>query len=64
VVKGRAREVKGLYEVLDALALPLQTWHAAPKARLVRIEPSEVTGRQFDRAAPPPVVRMGHSAPE
>lgn len=47
VVKGTAREVKKLYDVLDALDLPLFPWHAAPKPRIVRIEPDMVSGRRF-----------------
>jgi len=47
VVKGTAREVKDLYEVLDALNLPLFPWHAAPKPRIIRIEPDQITGRRF-----------------
>jgi hypothetical protein len=47
VVKGTAREVKDLYEVLDALNLPLFPWHAAPKPRIVRIEPDQISGRRF-----------------
>lgn len=50
VIKGVAREIKGLYEVIDAVELPLHTWHASPKPRLVRIDATEVTGRQFPRA--------------
>jgi len=56
VIKGTAREVKQLYEVLDALDLPLFPWHAAPKARIVRIEPEVISGRRFhvlDRSATP-----------
>lgn len=47
VVKGIAREVKNLYEVLDALNLPLFPWHAEPKPRIIRIEPDQITGRRF-----------------
>ena len=47
VVKGIAREVKNLYEVLEALNLPLFPWHAAPKPRIIRIEPDVITGRRF-----------------
>jgi nitroimidazol reductase NimA-like FMN-containing flavoprotein (pyridoxamine 5'-phosphate oxidase superfamily) len=47
VVKGPASEVEAMYDVVDALALPLFPWHAAPKHRFVRIEPAEVTGRSF-----------------
>jgi hypothetical protein len=39
--------VKNLYEVLEALNLPLFPWHAAPKPRIVRIEPDVITGRRF-----------------
>jgi uncharacterized protein len=54
VVKGRAREISGGYELLDTADLPLFPWHAAPKQRFVRIVPEEITGRRFrvvDRAA-------------
>ncbi len=47
VVHGRAREVVGLHEALEALQLPLSPWHASPKPRLVRIEPTDVAGRRF-----------------
>lgn len=53
VVKGHAVELEGMYDVMDALQLPLFPWHAAPKHRFVRIEPLEITGRRFhvvDRA--------------
>ena len=36
-----------MHEYLDALDLPLFPWHAAPKQRFVRIEPSEISGRRF-----------------
>ena len=47
VMKGRAVELEGMYDVLDALDLPLFPWHAAPKHRFVRIEPVEISGRRF-----------------
>jgi nitroimidazol reductase NimA-like FMN-containing flavoprotein (pyridoxamine 5'-phosphate oxidase superfamily) len=47
VVKGTAREVKNLDEVIDALDLPLFPWHAPPKPRIVRIEPDLISGRRF-----------------
>jgi nitroimidazol reductase NimA-like FMN-containing flavoprotein (pyridoxamine 5'-phosphate oxidase superfamily) len=50
VIKGTARELTGLYEVLDAMELPLHTWHPMPKPCIVRIEPTEITGRRFPRA--------------
>jgi nitroimidazol reductase NimA-like FMN-containing flavoprotein (pyridoxamine 5'-phosphate oxidase superfamily) len=47
VVKGRAREIEGIAELLEALDLPLYPWQAAPKHRFVRIVPNEVSGRRF-----------------
>jgi uncharacterized protein len=47
VVKGLAREIKQMYEALDALELPLYPWHASSKPHIVRIEPDQITGRRF-----------------
>jgi nitroimidazol reductase NimA-like FMN-containing flavoprotein (pyridoxamine 5'-phosphate oxidase superfamily) len=47
VVKGRAREIESMAELLDALDLPLYPWQSAPKHRFVRILPDEVSGRRF-----------------
>jgi nitroimidazol reductase NimA-like FMN-containing flavoprotein (pyridoxamine 5'-phosphate oxidase superfamily) len=47
VVKGQALEIERMYELFDALELPLYPWHAAPKHRFVRILPELVTGRRF-----------------
>ena len=47
VVKGRAEEIKNMYEVLDAMAFPLFPWHAGPKHRFVRIVPDDISGRRF-----------------
>jgi uncharacterized protein len=47
VVKGPALEIERMYELFDALELPLYPWHAAPKHRFVRILPELVTGRRF-----------------
>lgn len=47
VVKGRARQVRGLHESLDALFLPLTPLHPAAKPHLVRIEVTAITGRWF-----------------
>jgi len=47
VVKGHAREIERLPELLDALDLPLYPWQVAPKHRFVRITPDEVSGRRF-----------------
>ena len=51
VVKGHAHEVKQLYDVLDAVSLPLVPWHAGAKPRFVRIDADSVTGRRFHVAA-------------
>ena len=54
VVKGRAFEIENMYELFDAVDLPLYSWNTAPKHRFVRIVPEQVTGRRFviaDRAA-------------
>lgn len=47
VIKGHADEIEKMYEMFDALDLPLFPWHAGPKHRFVRIEPVEITGRRF-----------------
>jgi nitroimidazol reductase NimA-like FMN-containing flavoprotein (pyridoxamine 5'-phosphate oxidase superfamily) len=54
VVKGRARELEAMQDVVDALDLPLFPWSSGPKPRFVRIDPDSVTGRRFhvvERAA-------------
>ena len=52
IMKGHAVEIDGMYELLDALDLPLFPWHAGPKHRFVRIEPVEITGRRFHVVEP------------
>ena len=47
VVKGQAHDVNRLYDVLDAVGLPLFPWHSTLKPHFVRIEPDKVTGRRF-----------------
>ncbi len=47
VLKGTAREVSQLHEVVDTLNLPLFPWTAEPKGHIVRIEPDDVSGRRF-----------------
>ncbi len=67
VAKGTAREIVRLYDVIDAAELPLFPWHAAPKQRLVRIEPDVVSGRRFHAATRNPARSTQprrHSAPE
>ena len=53
VVKGLAREVKQMYEALEALELPLFPWHGSSKPHIVRIEPDAITGRRFRVADAP-----------
>jgi nitroimidazol reductase NimA-like FMN-containing flavoprotein (pyridoxamine 5'-phosphate oxidase superfamily) len=55
VVKGRALLVEKMMEVFEAQDLPLFPWVASPKPDIVRIEPTEITGRRFhvtDEVAP------------
>jgi nitroimidazol reductase NimA-like FMN-containing flavoprotein (pyridoxamine 5'-phosphate oxidase superfamily) len=47
VIKGRAIEITGLQERFEALGLPLFSWQAAPKHHVVRLEPTEISGRRF-----------------
>jgi hypothetical protein len=47
VIKGHAREITQLHDVIDTTDLPLFPWHATPKGHFVRIEPDGVTGRRF-----------------
>jgi nitroimidazol reductase NimA-like FMN-containing flavoprotein (pyridoxamine 5'-phosphate oxidase superfamily) len=53
VLKGHAIPIENIYELFDALDLPLYPWNRAPKHEFVRIVPEQVTGRRFritDRA--------------
>ena len=47
IVKGTAHEIWAVDEAIRALDLPLTPWSSSPKPRLVRIEPTSVTGRTF-----------------
>ena len=53
VLRGRARELEGA-EADEAEKLPLHSWIPTDKFSLVRIEPTEITGRHFILARPPP----------
>ena len=64
VVKGTAREVEELYEVIDALELPLFPWQSSPKPRIIRIEPEDISGRRFRVRPDAPRAARPHSAPE
>ncbi|MET0578151.1 MAG: pyridoxamine 5'-phosphate oxidase family protein [Ilumatobacteraceae bacterium] len=52
IVKGHAVEIDGMYDLIDALDLPLFPWHASPKHRFVWIEPVEISGRSFHVVEP------------
>ena len=47
VVRGIAHEVRETAEAIEVLSLPLVPSHGGPKPRLMRIEPSSVTGRRL-----------------
>lgn len=47
VVKGRARLVENMWDMMAADDLPLFPWHRGPKPNVVRIEPDDITGRRF-----------------
>jgi uncharacterized protein len=47
VVKGTAREVEEIDEVIAALELPLSPWHSSRKPRIIRIVPEDISGRRF-----------------
>lgn len=51
-MKGTARDVKGLYNMLEAFELQLFPWHSAPKPSFfLRIEPDSLSGRRFEVTA-------------
>lgn len=47
VVKGQAKAIQQLTDVLDTVDLPLYPWQAGHKNSFVRIHPEQVTGRRF-----------------
>ena len=47
VLKGRAEELKGFYDIIETTTYPLFPWHAGPKSRYVRIVPEDISGRRF-----------------
>jgi nitroimidazol reductase NimA-like FMN-containing flavoprotein (pyridoxamine 5'-phosphate oxidase superfamily) len=49
MIKGVAAEVVAMHDVIDALDLPLFPWPHAPKPRIVRVEPDDITGRCIER---------------
>ncbi|MHC5796406.1 pyridoxamine 5'-phosphate oxidase family protein [Lacisediminihabitans sp. FW035] len=53
VVKGRARVIESQPEIFAADQLPLAPWIPTLKYVYVRIEPTELSGRRFDRGPEP-----------
>ena len=47
VIKGTARSIDRLHEVVDALQLPIFPWQDGPKPAFLRIEPDSITGRRI-----------------
>lgn len=49
IAKGRAVEVESQREIDEIDRLPLVSWTATPKYRVVRVVPTSITGRRFLR---------------
>jgi nitroimidazol reductase NimA-like FMN-containing flavoprotein (pyridoxamine 5'-phosphate oxidase superfamily) len=47
VIKGNAVEIEQVLGRFEAADLPLFSWHAGPKHRVVRVVPEQITGRRF-----------------
>lgn len=52
VVKGQAKYIKGIEELLDTFNMDLTPWQEGTKDWFIRIVPTEVTGRRFPKADP------------
>lgn len=52
VVKGPARAITEIHDLMGTVDLPLFPWQSGEKGRFVRIVPGEVTGRRFPVADP------------
>jgi len=63
VVKGNARQVDRLYDVLEVVGLPIFPWHSAPKPYFIRIEPDSISGRRFEVIGPVGTARSALSDP-
>lgn len=50
VLKGPARLIKRIPELVDTATLPLSPWHGARKEHFVRITPTQMSGRSFSVA--------------
>jgi hypothetical protein len=47
VLRGRARQVTRVDDLIASARLPLTPWHEADKNRFIRITPSDISGRRF-----------------
>lgn len=52
VVKGRARTIREIHDLMDTVDLPLFPWQGGEKSRFIRIHPDLVTGRRFPAVDP------------
>jgi nitroimidazol reductase NimA-like FMN-containing flavoprotein (pyridoxamine 5'-phosphate oxidase superfamily) len=67
VIKGRAKEVTGLYDAIHSALLPLHPHQGGQKDHLVEVMPGEITGRRFsvDQARwATPLTGQRQAAPE
>ena len=68
VIKGRAKEITGLYNAINSALLPLSPRQGGHKDHLVEVMPGEITGRRFsvvDQAQwANPLTGQRHAAPE
>ncbi|KRE41665.1 hypothetical protein ASG74_13650 [Knoellia sp. Soil729] len=47
VLKGRVTEIRGVDEVIEVMALPLDPWQGGAKPHFLRITPGTLTARRF-----------------
>lgn len=47
VIKGTARSIERVHELVEALQLPVFPWQHGAKPRFLRIEPQTITGRRI-----------------
>jgi hypothetical protein len=68
VLKGRAEEVKQLYDQIDVSDLPLFPWHGAAKPIFIRLVPETISGRSFqvvdNTTWATPTTGARHTSPE
>ncbi len=47
MLKGTARPVRNLDDIVATFDMEVPTWHAGPKPTLIRIRPHAISGRRF-----------------